>query len=336
MKEYQTLEPIVENVLDNKKLIDDLIHKWGGSISEAIFDSPSSFYQVPDIEGFIGYRLVNGCAVIYGEPVCPPDDKYQLAAAFHSYCKQNNIASIYICVSEDFSKWAIKNHYKISIEVGEDIHFDPFHNPQEGPRGNRLRNRINHALNLGLTVHEYTGNNRSIEDSIQNVGLTWLKARQGPQIHLGDINFFDNRNARRWFYVENKEGRIIGMALLSSLEAYKGWLLKYLMVIPDTPRGTSELLMVTILEKLHQEGCHFITYGMVPSENLGEIIGLGKCSSWMARGAFRMAKWIFHLEQRKLYWQKFHPQTDRSYILFSSPRIGFKEIRALLLGLKIS
>lgn len=339
MKENLTTETICEEpAIDpgNKDLIENMIHRWGGPISEAIFDSPCHFFHDQDIEGFIGYRLIADCAVIYGDPVCPFEDKGKLAESFQKFCNEKKINVIYISASEKFAKWAISHTSKVSIEVGEEIAFDPFIDPKEGPKAARLRNRINHALSLGLSVHEYLEHDESIEKSIQNVGVAWLKGRRGPQIHLGEINFFANRNAKRWFYVKDKDQDFIGMALLSRLEAYQGWLLKFLIIVPEAPRGTSELLLTSILEVLHKEECHFMTYGMVPAEDLGEIKGLSKFSAWVCRVVFKMARWLFHLEQRKLYWEKFRPNTEKSYLLFSNPHIGFKEIKALMNALKVS
>lgn len=337
MKNNLEIESIREEILTEKKNeIEDLLHRWGGPISEAILDPRSDFFQVPEIEGFIGYRLTSSCAVIYGDPVCASEDKYRLAEAFQKYCHEKKLNPIYISASEQFAKSAINRLCKILIEIGEGISFDPFIDPKEGTKRYRLRNRINHALHLGLAVHEYVSKDKSIEEAIQNVGVAWLKARQGPQIYLGELNFFENRNGKRWFYVTDQEQKIIAVALLSRLDAYEGWLLKFLIIMPETPRGTSELLMTSILEILKKEECHFLTYGMVPAENLGEIIGLKKISSWVVKIIFKTAKWIFHLDQRKLYWQKFHPKIEPCYLLFSQPKIGIKEIRALMNSLKIS
>jgi hypothetical protein len=107
------------------------------------------------------------------------------------------------------------------------------------------------------------------------------------------------------------------------------------MVLPDAPRGTSESLMTTILETLRYENCRFLTYGLVPGEHLGEIVGIGRCSRWFAKGAFNFAKRIFRLEKRKGYWGQFLPKPERSYILFDQPRMGMKEIRVVLKALKV-
>ena len=61
----------------------------------------------------------------------------------------------------------------------------------------------------------------------------------------------------------------MGIALLSKLESQCGWFLKYLISIPEAPRGTSELMMMSILEILRNENCRFLTYGMVPAKQSG-------------------------------------------------------------------
>lgn len=312
------------------------IHRWGCSISEMILESTCHHFRVPEIEGFIGYRIVHGCAIILGDPICAFEKKTLLAESFQRYCDENNRTCLYFITSEQFSKWAINHICKILIEVGEEMVFDPFIDPTLGHNGHRLRNAISHAQSLGLGVKEYTSQDREIEKSIIKVGKNWLNARKGPQIYLGDLNFFENRANRRWFYLEDEKQNIIGMALLSRLEAYQGWLLKFLMVVPDAPRGSSELLMISVLETLRKEECHFVTYGMIPSESLGEIAGLGKLSTVITKGLFKLSKWIFHLNQRKIYWKKFQPRSEKSYILFSSPTIGIKEILALANTMKIN
>ena len=93
--------------------------------------------------------------------------------------------------------------------------------------------------------------------------------------------------------------------------------------------------MTSILEALRNKGCHFLTYGMIPASQLGEIIGINKFTAWIARCTFKIIKWIFKLNQRKLYWKKFHPKTEPSYLLFSKSHLGWQEIRSILNALKI-
>lgn len=314
---------------------EQFIHRWGSSISEIILDTACHFFSIPEIDGFIAYRLVNQCAVAMGEPVCSEEKKGDLAQAFQKYCSQNHLNCIYFIVSKPFAKWAINYICKIMVEVGEEMVFDPFVDSLEGHKGFKLRNRIHHAQNLGLVVKEYLTHDPAIEQAILNVGKEWVQARKGPQIYLGNLNFFENRSDRRWFYLQNKEQEIIGMALLTKLDAYQGWLLKFLITLPNVPRGASELLMISILETLRKEDCHYLTYGMIPADHLGETQGLSKMVTWIAKRGFTAAKWFFHLEQRKTYWQKFHPKMENAYLLFCNPKIGIGELRALASTMKM-
>lgn len=329
-----TEEPLTKNTIEEDSK-EKMIHLWGGSISEAAFDLDCEFFKVPHIPGFIAYRINSNCAVTFGDPICPTHLRQDLAKSFSLFCIEKGYQYIFISASKEFSEWALHNICNIKIEVGEEINFDPFNNPQEGPKGNRLRNKIHHAQHIGLTVHEYITENIDLEKEILEVGKEWLKGRKGPQIYLGSLNFFKDKIDKRWFYVKDKDQHVIGMALLSRLDLHQGWLIKFLVTIPKAPRGASELLMITILDILKKENCHFCTYGMIPLESLGEITGLGSISKWIIKRFFTLAKIIFHLEQRKLYWQKFQPTTTPTYILFSSPRIGFKEIKALMNALKV-
>lgn len=312
-----------------------LVHRWGCSISEAILDSSSHYFYIPEIEGFIGYCISHQCAIVLGDPVCPEEKKPLLAQAFYTYCKNIDLSVIYFISSEKFSQWAIQNICKILIEVGEEAIFDPFSDPTIGPKAAKLRNTIHHAQHLGLTVEEYLSPDAELEKSILKVGEAWVKARRGPQIYLGDLNFFENRHNHRWFYLQDASKNIIGMSLLSRLDAYQGWLLKFLIIKPEAPRGASELLMISILETLRKEDCHYLTYGMIPADYLGEIIGLNTFSKNFAKMIFKIAKWMFNLGQRKIYWKKFHPHSEKAYILFSNPKISIKELLAISKAMKI-
>ena len=317
-------------------LIEKWVHRWGCSVSEAVLDSHFHYFLTPNIEGFIGYRAESGNAVVIGDPICPIEDMPCLTRDFHCYCQEKKMNIIYMIASESFAKWLIQQrHCNVMVEIGEELIFDPQYDPREGPHGSKLRNTVNHAHHLGLTVNEYLSHDVNLEHAIQQAGIEWLQGRRGPQIHLTDLDFFDIRTGKRWFYVKNAT-HMMGIALISKIEARQGWLLKSLIAVPGAPRGTSELLMTKVLDTLRGEDCHFLTYGIVPAKDLGEITGLGKCSTWLLKNGYKMVKWIFKLDQRQIYWQKFHPRAERNYLLFSQPYIDFQGVRSIFKSLKIN
>lgn len=325
---------IIQNLDQEKNTTEKWVHRWGCSVSEAALDAKCNVFRLPHIEGMIGYFLESGCAISYGDPICAQENMSELANAFHVHCQEMNLNMIYIVATEQFADWAIKNCCSVMIEVGREIIFDPSHDPTEGSRGHKLRHKVNHVIHLGLKFQEYLSHDIHLEKAIQDLANAWVQKRKGPQIYLGDPIFFDRRADKRWFYVKNGD-QIIGAALLSKMEKRQGWLLKFLLTNHDAPKGTSEFLVTSILETLRREKCPFLTYGMMPAGRVGKIAGLNKFSTWLARCAFNISKWIFNLDQRKSYWDKFHPRTEPTYLLFSQPQLGWKEIKAVMKTLKI-
>src|SRR5262245_50974937 len=73
---------------NNERLqIVEFVRRWGGLATDALLDPQCQYFRTPEIDGFIGYRIECGCAVVFGDPVCAPDDTFQLARAFHKFCQ---------------------------------------------------------------------------------------------------------------------------------------------------------------------------------------------------------------------------------------------------------
>lgn len=315
--------------------IHEYIRKWGDSSSEAILEEHCQLFCAPGIEGFIGYRVERGTAVAFGDPVCAPENRPWLAKAFQDYCHHSGLRFIYLLASEPFASWAYKNGGKVMMEVCEELIFDPHEDPLVGKKSHRLRNKVNHTQNLNLAVKEYTTPDPKLEAALQRVGDLWLGERKGPQIHLGALQLFDHRFDRRWFYVEDPDGTISSVALLRRLEGKEGWFIKFLITTPTAPRGCSELLMTAILKILRDENCRYLSVGVVPAPELGLIQGLGNFYKSLTQNIFAVAKWVFHLGNRKVYWEQFRPTGHRSFLVFSNRTVGVRDLWAILKALNM-
>lgn len=325
-----------EHVQTDRIHLEKWVHQWGTSVSEVVLDdSRFQFFFLPSIDGFIGYRVEMDCAVVFGDPICPVEHSFALAAAFQKFCEEKKLETVFLIVSERFAIWAANHISKVMIEVGEELIFDPIFDPTIGHTGQKLRYRIAHVQQLGLRAEEYQFPANGLDQEVQEVVASWLQSRRGPQIYLGKLNFFERRKGKRLFYIKDVNDKMLGVALLSQLESKKGWLLKNLICLPESLRGTSELLMNSILIKLREENCHYLTYGMVVGEQLGEIVGMGKISSWMARRIFKLARWIFKLGGRKEYWRKFRPREEKLFLLFSHANMGIYDARVIFKAMHV-
>lgn len=180
-----------------------------------------------------------------------------------------------------------------------------------------------------MTFHEYFPTDKNLEKTLLELGDKWQKAIKGPHVHLGHLNFFENYIGKRWFYTKDGE-QITSMVMLSRLEAKKGWFLKFLAVLPNVCHETSEFAMISLFQVLQKENCQFLTKGMMPLDDLGEIKGFGDSAKNVLKGIYKLLSMIFRFKKRREYWQRYSPQCVPAYLVFTNSKIGLNEIRALI------
>lgn len=318
----------------NKNNVVECVRKWGDVNTDGILDPSCNYFSLPEIEGLIGYRIKSNNAVVLGDPVCRPEKKAALALAFQRYCEEHSLAVVYTIVSEEFANWGAKHLNGILIEFGEKLILNPFDSPidKSGPKAVLIRKKIKHALHENLQVEEYLNSDAAIEKEIQQIADSWQKARKGPQVYLSQLNLFENRFGKRWFYAV-QSGKIVGLLVLNKLEAYQGWLLNNVISVKDAPNGTSELLVISALQVLEKENCRSVLVGPIPGRQLKRISGLGNASATLIRGFYQCAKFWFHLSGHESFWEKFLPVAHGSYLLFPKKNVNFRSIKALLQAL---
>lgn len=314
-----------------RELIVARIRRYGGSSCDALLDPVCRIFTISAVDGLIGYRVEHGCAVVYGDPVCAKADIPALSLAFHAYCLKQGWRVIYLLASESFTKWALQNICRTSIEYGAEFVIDPHADPRElhGEEASLVRRKVRKAIHEGVSVEEYIPSDAAIEQALEQVGRSWLIGRHRPQAYISHVRLFDDRLGKRWFYAR-KEDKFVGMVVLNRVEARQGWHMNHLMPTKEAPGGTPELLVTTVLEKLKGEGCHYVSFGGVPAKDFGEITGLGTFSKLIARLCYKIAHSILHLDGHRKFWGKFHPEAERSFLLFSQPRISPRDIAGLL------
>ncbi len=65
------------------------------------------------------------------------------------------------------------------------------------------------------------------------------------------------------------------------------------MVLPDATGGTPELLVISALETLKHENCRHVSFGVLPSEDLGDMVGIGSAASWIVKKTYLLIYTFF-------------------------------------------
>jgi lysylphosphatidylglycerol synthetase-like protein (DUF2156 family) len=299
-----SLSPVVE-----------LVRRYGGPVSHAALDPSRSIFRVPGIDGLIAFLPTYKGAVVLGDPVCAPENKAALADAFAAHCAGNNRSILYTAASATMQTYASYRGYG-TMEFASLLFANPQHDPEEGHQGYHLRQHLNHTRRAGVIVHEYMGETSPdalLEAQAEVACKHWLNNRHGPQMYLGCLRIFEDRQGRRWFIAKHADTVVGVLSMLQARCIDSGSLINIVFSSPAAPLHTNELLVVAALRALREEGASAVCLGIGPRAELG-----------------LMAK-VMHLHGKTEFWEKFHvTRREPMYLLFQSPHIDFRALSALL------
>lgn len=287
-----------------------IVKRLGSPESTTLLHSPCHVFQIPQVDGVIGYHQIGNCAVVIGDPICLPQDIEELTKAFHRHCQKENLKTVYILVYQDFARWAISNGCRTMIELGSELSI----NPSNFKKKQKLRWKVNQSLQQGVEIKEYTDFDPLLEKQMKNTILTWLQQRRGPQIHLGAINFFNRDVEKRIFYAQQKD-KILGALMLTPVDRFNGWVVNSYLAVLGAPVGTTEHLMCSACDSLALEKCNFLCLGAISGTELGEVVGLSPFGKTMADLIFKAARWFFKLDAKAIYLNKYHPYLRSTFLL---------------------
>lgn len=310
----------------------DLIRQYGGAVSHAALDPSNRSFRTPAIDGLISYLLVCRCAVVQGDPICAPENKVSLAVAFADYCTGSGWSIMYVAATASLQVYARKRGYA-SMEFASLLIADPRDNPEEGPPAHHLRQHLNHIRRTGAMVREYKGEpDARMEARTQAACKAWLDGRRGPQMCLGRPRLFDNRVGRRWFIAEQADKVIGFLSMLRMGCAECQNVINLVFSSPTAPLYTNELMIVTALQSLREEGISPVCLGVGPLKALGRVEGCSTTVEWLSRRLYCMfATKLMHQHEKTVFWEKFGvTRREPLYLLFQSPNIGLREVYALL------
>lgn len=298
------------------------VESFGTPISALLFDVSCQFFSIPGVEGFIGYQLFKRHAIVIGNPVCAPQDISQLTRAFHAYAQERDWTILYLLASKSFGNWSVEHGFcQTMIQVGK----EGFVDPTQFQARQKLRWKVNQAIHSGVKIKETQNPSPDLLRQLQGAIRTWLNERNGFQIHLGSFDSLVTDSQKRIFYATHHD-TVVGVLALSPIR--QGWVMSGFLALSHGPVGTSEHLICTAIQQLAEEECTYLCLGVVAGSQMGKMVGIHPLIRSLAHVAFRTIRWLFHLDSREIYFDKFHPSWEPTYLLCSG-RLSLGGILAL-------
>ncbi|WP_298841788.1 bifunctional lysylphosphatidylglycerol flippase/synthetase MprF [Clostridium sp.] len=318
----------------DKEKVRKLLYKYGeNSLSYVALEDDKRYYFGHIVEGVIVYTIATGVAVCAGDPICDELDMPLLITEFITYSKQNDFD---ICFCHTLEK-----HIPVytflgfgKTKCGEEAMFDLETYNLEGGKVAKIRNAINHASTLGITISEYKPlekRDKLIEQQINDVSDEWLKDKSSSELSfmLGTISL-DNPMGRRYFVAYNNKKSMLGFIVFSPFAGGKGYLADITRRRNDAPIGVMEKITVEAFSKMKLEGVKWGTLGLAPLVNATDEAGVtGKLFEFIYEklNSFYGFKGLYH------YKKKYNPTVwENRYIVYYpklfTPKIAYSIIKA--------
>jgi pimeloyl-ACP methyl ester carboxylesterase len=228
-----------------------------------------------------------------------------------------------------------------AIQIGAAPYFDLSTWAPRGDRAKKARAGVNQARRAGVSVTEVTKIDEKLVRESACLQKSWLTTRRSPIRFewLFSVDLFQHKDRKKYFTARDTTGTLVGFLAASPIPARDGWYLEDVLRSRDAPNGTSDLLVVEVLELLKRDGAKLATLGTAPMAMEGAIDPEIQISPMLTRVVRFLASWFslfYNFEGVRRFKAKFAPSWwENEYILVSQeitapPRIISAFVKAIV------
>jgi phosphatidylglycerol lysyltransferase len=265
-------------------------------------------------DAVVGFVRRHSWVLVAGEPVCSRDNLRRVTDEFETWAQNQHLKVCYVCAADSLRDLLMDSDRHAAITMGA----QPVWNPAEWPgivrRRGSLRAQLNRSRNKGIQIESMNPAEGAHNEGIARTLSEWLESRRMPPMHfLVEPQVLDGMTADRLLFVARREATIVAFLVASPVVARNGYLVEELARSPRAPNGTAELLIDAAMARLADQGCSYVTMGLVAlaSEALHENPPWLRTLMYIARAhANRFYNFRgleqFRTKMQPAYWEKIY------------------------------
>ncbi|MGG5173913.1 bifunctional lysylphosphatidylglycerol flippase/synthetase MprF [Pseudarthrobacter sp. J1763] len=317
----------------------------GGSLGHMATWEGNTPWFTHDGEGALAYRVVNGHALVLGEPVCSPVRVESTVQEFLLYCDAQNFSPVFYSFHNSLLPVFGKLGWR-HLPVGEESIIKLTGFSLKGKAWQSVRTSLNKAIRDGRTTvwtswHELP---LAATSEIEAISEAWLAENKLPEMGftLGGIEELNDPEVRLMLAVA-EDGHI--EAVTSWMPVYEhgqavGWTLDFMRRAPESENGVMEFLIASAALQFQRDGVRFLSLSgaplatkpadVAPEADQAPSTDIAAFQAWLSR-TLEPAYGFGSLFRFKA---KFHPEYSTLYMAFPDlaalPTIGMALARAYL------
>jgi phosphatidylglycerol lysyltransferase len=246
----------------------DLVMRYGwNSTAYQILNPGILHWFDPGGLAVVGYVRKDGYLLAAGAPVCAPEDLRTVVGGFERFAWEQGCRVCYVCAAGRLRDLLDESPRHCVVAVGAEPVWDPERWPDIVRRRRSLRAQLHRALNKGVRIGEIAPRDAVDDPEFRCVLAEWLACRRLPPLHfMVEPEVLRGVVDDRIVLAARRGGRLIAYLVASPIAARRGYLIEEVARSPESPNGTSELLIDAAMRRFADEGSGhvvMVTMGLV-------------------------------------------------------------------------
>ena len=320
-KEQRQLQPL-----------ENLIANYGDSTNTSWTDDRYQIWRDEETGAAISYVPQGDYVILPGDPLCDTSQYTQITNIFLKWLKkEKKLKPIWVLVGREMEEvLGEKMGWRTLTCVAEERIEPDRGKPEED---HAIGRKVRHAEKEGvkiIDVEEGIPVPAAVKAECNARIREWLAARQGKQIHLSEITPWTDEAHRRYFYAQDKDGKICAIVVLAQLALRHGYQVKYSLDFDGAPSGTIEYITLHAIQAAKASGTKVMTFGSAATSELQAVHNLSGSRVKMLRHAYQQIARQFKLTQKSDFRAKLGGQESPVYVCYPPHGLGMKGSKAIV------
>ena len=323
----------VEQTAAERRQAARLVTEWGrDSLCYFALRRDKSYFFSPSGGSFLAYRVVNGTALVSGDPIGDEGELGELLAEFRRLAQSRGWRFAVVGASEErlplYRSVGLR-----AVYLGDEAVVDPAVFSLEGRRIRKVRQSVARLERAGFRVRVLPGRGADarLRAELAKVSSAWRGRWPERGFGMAMDALFEHDDSLL-AVADGLDGRVGGFVQLVPSPASGGWSVATMRRRSDTPNGLMEFLLVRVVDWAQANAVTELSLNFAV---FGEILrGRGSGSLW--RRAVRVVlvplDRVFQLDRLLSFSAKFAPSWRARYIcierLADFPLVGLAYLHA--------
>jgi lysylphosphatidylglycerol synthetase-like protein (DUF2156 family) len=279
-------------------------------------------WTCPETEGAVAYSEFGKVWLVPGDPLASVDRLATVSNLFLKKARAEGRVVGFVPATQQFARHCSALGLR-AVRIGAAPYFDLATWAPRGDRAKKARAGVNQARRAGVHVTEVVDGDDRLVRETACLCKSWLTTRRSAIRFqwLFTVDLFQHKEKKKYFTARDSAGRLVGFLSASPIPARDGWYLEDVLRSKDAPNGTTDLLVVEVLDALKRDGARLATLGTTLMATDGAADTHVQVSRVISKLAWSMASCFsifYNFDGVRRFKSKFAPSWwESEYVLMS-------------------